>query len=98
MEKRPLAFLEWKEFLEQFDESIHGEITKMIQKTGVDGIAMAGSLELHPDSYYKRTAMAFGPGCTYRLEDLDTSQHLGETPGQARYFQTFTTQQSYLSS
>jgi hypothetical protein len=73
------------EFIGLFDHSAHGQLAALLDRPGVLGIVCFENLQLDASHAGDRTAVVYGPGCTYKtLEDV-LGGHLGDVPNQIKY-------------
>lgn len=69
----------WKEFEENFDESVRDRIRQNRLKEGVDGMVVLECIVIDSSRLGQRTAMIYGPGCTFK--DLESIEKVGKTQG-----------------
>lgn len=70
---------------EMFDPRIRPQIRSFWGRPGTTGIAVFENQQLDSRHCGKRTAVCFGPGCTYKTaQDIDGS-HLYDLPSQRQY-------------
>lgn len=77
------------EFLRQFDESVHEVIRQKLEPQGVAGVACFECVQLDSSHLGERTAMIYGPACTYKTIEEIEGQHLGDLPSQRKYPQNY---------
>lgn len=69
---RDVKKVSWSEFLKEFDPSIHGAIVNARKRPNVTGIACIVCEVLDSSRLGMKTALIYGPGCTYKtLQDMD---------------------------
>ena len=84
-----LKSLSLDEFLSQFDVSVHCAIREKLQQQGVAGVVCFECRDFCSSHFGERTAMIYGPECTYKdLSQID-GQHLGDLPSQRKYAVTY---------
>ena len=87
--------LSWKEFIEQFDTDVRASIVSNRKKEGVDGVAMLVCHVLDSSRIGQRTAMIYGPSCTFKSLDMIQEQKGGiyptGLPSSAAFAETYTT-------
>lgn len=66
---RDVKNLSWKEFIAQYDSSVHEAISVNRKKEGVDGIATLQCEVLDSSRCGMLTALIYGPECTYKSVD-----------------------------
>lgn len=72
------------EFVAMFDSSVHDALTEHLARTDVAGICCFECLDMSSSQCGRRTAVIFGPGCTYKAEP-QPDEHLYDLPSQRQY-------------
>ena len=87
--------LSWSEFLAQFDIEGHEAISTCRKKEGVDGVVMLVCHVLDSSRIGRRTAMIYGPSCTYKsLEKIQEQKggvYTTGLPSSASFAESYTT-------
>ena len=78
-----------KDFLAEFDESVHSVIEERLARPGVAGVMQYVVLDMSSSQLGKSTAMIFGPGCTYKTAAEAAAGHLGDVPSRFQYPQIY---------
>lgn len=63
---RDVKQLTWAEFIAQFDESIREAIIRARNREGVVGVAALQCEVMDSSRFGVKTALIYGPGCTYK--------------------------------
>jgi hypothetical protein len=72
-------------FIDLFAKSMHAQIAAHIDRPGVLGVVCFECLQMDSSHCGERTALVYGPACTYtNLEDV-LGGHLGEVPIRFKY-------------
>lgn len=68
---RTVIKLSWKDFIKQYDKSVHDAIAANRKKPGVDGVATLQCAVLDSSQCGMLTALIYGPECTYKsIQDM----------------------------
>ena len=88
--------LSWSEFIAQFDESIRDTLVTCRKKEGVDGMVMLVNHVMDSSRFGDRTAMIYGPSCTYKSLEMITEQkggvYITGLPSSASFAESYTTE------
>lgn len=74
--------LTWQELLDLFDDTVHDALQKLRDSDGVDGLVVFENVNLSSSAIGKRTALAYGPDCTYHELDDVEGKYLNDLPSQ----------------
>jgi len=80
-----LVELSREEFLALFSRPLHKEILRKAARPGVEIVVCFEPFDEDPSITKIRSAVNFGPGCTYGVEELAKGCRLGETVDDIRY-------------
>jgi hypothetical protein len=87
--------LSWAEFIAQFDESIQNAIENTRKKAGVEGMVMLVNHVLDSSRLGDKTAMIYGPACTYKslemIQERKGGVYTTGLPSSASFAETYTT-------
>jgi hypothetical protein len=87
--------LSWPEFIAQFDESVQNAIENTRKKEGVEGMVMLVNHVMDSSRLGDRTAMIYGPACTYKSLEMIMEQKAGVyttgLPSSASFAESYTT-------
>ena len=87
--------LSWPEFIAQFDESVQNAIENTRKKEGVEGMVMLVNHVLDSYRLGDKTAMIYGPACTFKSLESITEQKAGVyttgLPSSASFAESYTT-------
>jgi hypothetical protein len=67
----------WSEFLDQFEKEVHEDIATARKRPGVDGIACMVCQMMDSSRFGRKTALIYGPGCTYSSIEMIEAQQCG---------------------
>lgn len=73
------------ELFETFDASVHDRLEAMLAKDDVVGAVVFVNQMLDSSECDKTSAMAYGPGCTYKTLKEASSGHLGDVPSRMQH-------------
>lgn len=73
------------QLLEMFAPSVHENLRRMEEREDVTHLVVFTNLDLSSSHRGEQTAMAIGPGCTYKTLDEIKDSHLGEVPSMFQY-------------
>lgn len=76
-------------FLGLFDQEVRPAIIERLAREDVDGVVCFTNIALDSSQCGHRTAMIFGPGCTYKTIEECAAGHLGDVPSRFQYPQEF---------
>ena len=86
--------LSWSEFIAQFDESVRDAIAVSRKKDGVDGVVMLVNHVFDSSRFGDKTAMVYGPGCTYKslqvIRDQRCGVYITGLPSSASFVESYT--------
>jgi len=87
--------LSWAEFIAQFDESVQDTLSTRRKKEGVDGMVMLVNHVMDSSRLGDRTAMIYGPSCTFKSLEMITDQkggvYINGLPSSASFVESYTT-------
>jgi hypothetical protein len=86
MDEKTLA-----EFLTLFSPSLHESLILLLSKEGVDALVCFENKMFDSPHFGERSALAVGPGCTYKSPEEVRGRHLGDLPSQRKYPIAFVT-------
>lgn len=73
------------EFFAAFDPSIHDKLRALLDRPDVAGMVVFENLQMDSPAFGARSALAFGPGCTYKTPDELRGKRLGDVPSRFEY-------------
>ena len=79
----------WIEFLELFDRSVWSHIEKRQAQDHVSGVMCMDNPDFCSSEFGKRTAMIFGPGCTYQTAEEASKAVLGADSASRRQYAAY---------
>lgn len=82
---RELEEITLDELLGRFHESVHDQILAQAAREDVSHIVVYENMDFCSSSFGKRTAMAVGPGCTYKDVGEASKGWLNDLPSQRQY-------------
>lgn len=74
-----------EEFFAQFDPEVHAKIEALLKRSDVDGAILFENTNLSSSACGERTAVIFGPGCTYKSAGSAEGKWLNDLPSQRQY-------------
>jgi hypothetical protein len=86
--------LSWAEFVAQFDSSVQDALAANRKKPDVAGIACLECQVMDSSRFGTRTALIYGPGCTFKtleqMEDLQGGVYITGLPSSAAFPVSYT--------
>lgn len=70
MTTRPLPEKTWNELLEDFDPETHAALLRLMKEEATEGLFVGIHPELNRYLMARRSAVAYGPGRSFKKEDL----------------------------
>lgn len=74
-----------EEFLAQFDPEVHPRINALLERPDVHGLILFENPNFDSSAFGERTAVIFGPGCTYKSAGEVEGKWLNDLPSQRQY-------------
>jgi len=75
----------FEEFLKMFDERVHGAIRRAIDIHDAEGFIVFENQAMDSSHLGERTAVVFGPTCTYKSPEEAEGRWLNDLPSQRQY-------------
>ena len=73
------------DFLALYDPEVHAAIIERLNRRDVSGVVSYENLDLCSSQCGHRTALIYGPGCTYKTLDEAAAGRLGDVPSRFEY-------------
>lgn len=77
------------DYLALFDKEVHAAILERLNRKDVDGVVCFVNLDFSSSQFGHRTALIYGPGCTYKTLEETAAGHLGDVPSRFQYPQEY---------
>lgn len=75
----------FEEVLKMFDPKVHDALKANYEKKGTQGIVVFENLQMDSSNFGQRTALIYGPGCSYPTLDALREGRLGDVPSRFQY-------------
>ncbi len=85
MMARTLKQLTREELFALFDAEVHGALEHRLAQEHVAGLLVFENLQLDSRELGQRTAVIYGPSCTFKSPAMVEGQHLHDLPSQRQY-------------
>lgn len=77
--------MEWNGKPEEVPAETRAALESNLAREDVDGMIVFENLQMDSSAFGRRTAMIYGPGCTYKKPEDCEGQHLNDLPSQRQY-------------
>lgn len=77
--------VEKEDFIALFPDDMHAALRVALTPEHISGATCYTNLQMDSSHYGERTAMVFGPTCTYKDPVSMAEGHLGDLPSQCKY-------------
>jgi hypothetical protein len=74
-----------EELLDMFDPEVRDRLLALAYKPGIKGLIVFENLMMDSSAFGSRTAVAFGPSCTYQKPDDVVGKWLNDLPSQRQH-------------
>jgi hypothetical protein len=78
--------LSFDELLAMFSQQVHGTLAQLLNTEGVEGCGVFENVTLDSSELGSRSALVYGPSCTYKSWHEMEGQHLKDLPSQRQEF------------
>ena len=74
-----------EQFMELFAENVRPVFNRNLDRPDVLGIVCYENLQMDSSAFGQRTAMIYGPKCSYKTLETTLAGHLDDLPSQRQY-------------